>query len=134
MNLFFRLSNGAWVLLLLFFAVFLIAHIAIEWRFKRLSMGDVLSLPLGMQVAISILVADIGNLIIALVVWLAPDVATHGFPATMIGFILAGQSIRAVGMLCKIRVFTSASLGHWPWIGVGLVTSGYVLLSLAISD
>lgn len=129
----FEIVNGAWTILSTYFVIWLVVHLRMEGRQRGIEGLGWLSLPLGMQVAVSLLVSDFGTALSRAVAWQWRLTTGGKVPLTHAEtiFLVLGAAIAAVGILCQIRVFTRAYLGNWPWITVGLVTAAYILGSVA---
>lgn len=91
-------------------------------------------LPPAIGLAVVLYVEKSGTLITRAVVWVWRW-TTGGvelFTMSQQVFLFIGSALTAAGMLLLIRILTRPRLGEWPWIASGLVTAGYVLVSVAI--
>ena len=116
LNTFLSIVNGTWTIMLSFFIVFLLFHL---WEVRQtFHLHDwFLDQPKGAQVAVAILVADVGNWIVRGAVWVWREVgAPTPLPEWLVALISLGALIGTVGMLCKLRVFSMVRFGHAPWL------------------
>lgn len=142
-NVLFEIVNGAWAIGLTFFIIFLI-HYLFENRIDRdLTFRQWLSgrshspQIAAAQVAVAMLIADTGNWIVRGSVWVWRE-TTGGvgtIPPSFIYPIMIGGAIGAIGILCKLRVFSLRRFGHWPWVSCAatlLLFITYKLVDAAI--
>jgi hypothetical protein len=127
-NLLFEIVNGSWSIGLAFFIVFLV-HYLFENRidrdmtFRQWITGvdtnrDTVPHVQAAQVAIALLIADSGNLIVRGSIWIWRE-TTGGIgtiPPSFVYPVIIGGVIGAVGILCKLRVFSVRRFGHGPWV------------------
>lgn len=116
--------------MLAFFIAFLLHHL---WETRRsIDWSDwFLDQPKGAQVAVAILIADIGNWIVRGVVWVWRETgAVTPLPDWVVGGIAFGALIGTVGILCKLRVFSIVRFGHAPWIACAAATMIFVAVKL----
>ena len=123
-------TNGVWTVLNGFFIAFLIQHLVVEHRSQNLSpLNWLFNLPLGMQVAVSLLIATVGGFVLRASVWVwRIQTGGQGPISTELTIaVLCGTTIGAVGMLCQLRVFSQSYYGNWPWIIAALASVAFVL-------
>lgn len=127
-NKFLSIVNGAWTIMLTFFIAFLLNHL---WEVRRtFSISDwFLNENKGTQVAVAIMVADLGNWIVRGAVWIWREVgAPEPLPGWLIGWIAFGAVVGTLGMLCKLRVFSIVRFGHGPWLACTGATAIFLLV------
>lgn len=131
LNLFLSIVNGAWTIMLSFFILFLL-HYLWESRAEIELQDWFLSQPRPTQVAVAILVADLGNWAVRGMVWIWREVgAPQPLPDWLIIGIGAGAFVGTIGMLCKLRVFTMPRFGHAPWIACAAATTAFIIVKMA---
>ena len=124
-----EITNGIWTILNAFFTAFLINYLISEHRENNLSTFNWFTgLPLGMQVAVSLLIATIGTMILRCSVWVwrfqTEGIGPLSTPLTIA--VLFGTLTGAIGMLCQLRVFSKPYYGHWPWIAAAIASLVFV--------
>lgn len=131
LNSFLSIVNGAWAIMLTFFIVFLLHYLwtaipRVQWR--DWFGGH----PGAAQVAVAILIADIGNWIVRGSVWIWRETgAVDPLPEWLIASIAFGACIGTWGMLCKLRVFSLERFGQLPWMVCAGITVLFVGWKLA---
>jgi hypothetical protein len=142
-NVLFEIVNGAWAIGLTFFIAFLI-HYLYENRVDRdmtfrqwVSGSDQSPSVTAAQVAVALLISDVGNWIVRFSVWIWRETTggVGAIPPSFIYPIMVGGAIGAVGILCKLRVFSRHRFGHWPWVTCAVTLMlfiAYKLLDAAI--
>ncbi len=137
-NVLFEIVNGAWAIGLTFFIIFLI-HYLFENRIDRdmtfwqwVSGAHQSPSVIAAQVAVALLISDTGNWIVRGSVWIWRE-TTGGagtIPPAFIWPIMIGGSIGAIGILCKLRVFSRQRFGNWPWLTCGCTLVLFVAYKL----
>lgn len=125
LNLLLTIINGAWTISLGAFIIFLVFHLfqrGVDWR------DWFFDAPVGAQVAVAILVADLGNWIVRTAVWVWRETGQETIPNWLVGWIIAGAFIGSVGIFCKLRVFSVPWFGHGPWLVTLIVTAAFILV------
>lgn len=134
LNLFLSTVNGAWTIQLLLFIAFLLYYLweaRHRFHFKDLFINQ----PRAVQVAIAILIADVGNVIVRGAVWFWREtgVLEPMAPPWLVATVSIGAAIGTIGILCKMRVFTLQRFGHWPWAACAATVVLFVLARLALA-
>lgn len=124
LNLLLTIINGAWTISLGAFIAFLVHHLYEE----GVSLRDwFFNAPVGQQVAVAILVADLGNWIVRTAVWVWRETGQPDVPNWLVVCIIIGALIGSVGIFCKLRVFSVPRFGQGPWLATLLVTAAFII-------
>lgn len=120
--------SATWTILAAFCVVFLVVHLYSVGTHKHISLRRWLCwLPIGMQMAVAMLVIGTAEVITRGSVWFW-RATTGGDPARLVdfGFFLAGgATLGCVGFLCLLRVVTKP-FGRWPVLVAILTMAGYL--------
>ncbi len=127
-----EIVNGAWTILTALFVIFLAYHLWCEGQRRRFSTDEWFGpFPLGMQVAVALLVADIGTVISrgAAWSWFLTTEARGPIEGIVGSLLVIGSFIAAIGILCQIRIFSKGYFGNAPWILAAVMSIIYVVLA-----
>lgn len=126
-----EILSGCWSILSICFLVFLISYLVGQYRENKLTANDLWSLPLGMVVAVSLVVQNFGSLTSRLTIWIWRHFYT-GTPLSMVELYALALSafVAGIGTLMLIRVFSKPRYGDFPWIFSAAITAAYILGSI----
>lgn len=135
---FLELLNGIWTVLDLFLIGWFTYYIYIMYReLEYFSWKQAIcnwwrdGLPPHINAAIAIYVFTVGDTIVRAHIWLwrhMLNIGNHDFQLQL-GLLVFGGVVSAVGLLCKIRVFTVYRLGNKAWISSLIVALVLVLFA-----
>jgi hypothetical protein len=127
-----EILNGAWSILSLCLLVFLLVYFIGQWRAERLTWKNILALPLGMMVAVSLFVQNSGGFASRATVWWWRHFQ-GGQPLSSLNIYIltASAAVANIGALMVIRVFSRPRFGDGPWLfslGLTLCYVGWALI------
>lgn len=127
--------NGVVAILTFFLLIFLTMYLFSELRRRHLAWRALMmSLPIGMSLALALYVEKVGALLTRVVVWVWRRLGAGGAGGPMshvqLQAMLLGAVLMAIGLLMLIRVLSKPRFGNWPWIVSGCITVGYVAVSV----
>lgn len=138
-NLTYETINGAYTIVLSFMVVFLVRYLYEIWRitgWRAFVFDRNKPETMALQLAVAILIADGGNLILraSTGLWrvLGGDLSKLG-PVTAF-IILLSAVMGATGIMCKLRVVSIVRYGHWPWVTCLIAVVVFVVFWLGVAS
>jgi hypothetical protein len=123
--------SGSWSILSLCFLIFLVVYLVGQYRDNELTYRDLWGLPLGMVVAIALIVQNTGSFASRVTVWAwrhfhgGSSLTSLNLTAMAISAFVAG-----VGTLMLIRVFSKPRYGDLPWMLLAAITAVYIVTAV----